>query len=46
MPSGSLVPEDTEALRSIDARMAQGLDDRALDDVHTILQTVIKRRGS
>lgn len=46
MPAGSLVTEDTVALRSIDARATRGLDDRALNDVHTVLETVIKRRGS
>ena len=46
MPAGSLLTEDTTALRSIDTRMSQATDDRALDDVHTELQKVIKRRGS
>ena len=45
IPTG-LVAEDLAALQSIDARVAQGVDDRALDDVHAILQTVIRRRGS
>jgi hypothetical protein len=45
MPAGSLVTEDTTALRSIDTRMSQATDDRALDDVYTELQKVIKRRG-
>jgi len=46
IPTDGLAAEDLEALRSIDARVAQGVDDRALDDVHAILQTVIRRRGS
>jgi hypothetical protein len=48
LPAGSLTTEDVEALRSIDARVSQsgGANDRALDDVHAILQTVIRRRGS
>ena len=46
MPSGSFSAEDTEALRSIDVSINGGLTDRALDDVHTVLQTVIRRRGS
>lgn len=46
MPAGSLVTEDTVALRSIETHTTQKLDDHALDDVHTVLQTVIKRRGS
>jgi len=46
MPAGSLVTDDSVALRSIETRTTQGLDDRALDDVYTTLQTVIKRRGS
>jgi len=48
LPAGSLTAEDVEALRSIDARVSQsgGANDHALDDVHTILQTVIRRRGS
>jgi hypothetical protein len=45
MPAGSLVTEDTTALRSIDTRISQATDDRALDDVHAELQKVIKRRG-
>ena len=48
LPAGSLTAEDVEALRLIDARVSQsgGANDRALDDVHAILQTVIRRRGS
>ena len=48
LPAGSLAAEDVEALRLIDARVSQsgGANDRALDDVHAILQTVIRRRGS
>ena len=45
-PADSLTAEDTEALRSIDARVKQGLTDRALDEVHGVLQTVVQRRGS
>lgn len=45
LPADSLAAEDTEALRSIDARMKAGSDDSTLDDVHAILQTVIRRRG-
>jgi len=46
IPTGGLAAEDLQALQSIDVRMAAGVDDRALDDVHVILQTVIRRRGS
>ena len=46
MPAGSLTGEDSAALGSIDIRVSQGTDDRALDDVHATLQTVIRRRGS
>jgi hypothetical protein len=42
----SVAREDSVALRWIYTRTTQGLDDHALDSVHTILQTVIKRRGS
>lgn len=45
LPADSLAAEDTEALRSIDARMKAGRDDRALDDVRAILQTIIRRRA-
>jgi hypothetical protein len=48
LPAGSLAADDVEALRLIDARLSQsgGANDRALDDVHAILETVIRRRGS
>jgi hypothetical protein len=45
MPAGSLVTEDSAALGSIDTSTAQKLDDRALDEVHAVLQMVIRRRG-
>jgi hypothetical protein len=46
MPAGVLTTEDTDALRAIDARVSQGLDERAFDDVQARLQAVIQRRGS
>jgi hypothetical protein len=46
MPARSLETEDSAALRSIETRTSQGLDERGLDSVHAILQRVIKRRGS
>jgi hypothetical protein len=48
LPADGLAAADTEALRRIEERVSQagGADDRALDDVHAILQTVIRRRGS
>lgn len=45
MPAGSLVTEDSAALQSIDSHTAQKLDDRALEEVHAVLQTVIRRRS-
>jgi len=42
----SLDADDVRDLQAIDARLAQGSDDRAFDDVHTILQRVIRRRSS
>lgn len=46
MPAGVLTAEDTDALRAIEARVSQGLDERGFDDVQTTLQAVIQRRGS
>jgi hypothetical protein len=46
MPAGVLTAEDTGALRAIDARVSQGLDERGFDDVQATLQSVIQRRGS
>jgi hypothetical protein len=45
IPGGGLAAEDTEALRSIDGRTTQGLTDQELDEMHKVLQTVIRRRG-
>jgi hypothetical protein len=45
VPAGSLDPEDVEALGTIDARVKQGLTDSALDEVHAVLQSIIRRRG-
>lgn len=42
----SIAGADSAALRSIDARMKQGLTDPALDDVREILRGIIQRRGS
>jgi len=44
-PADSLAAEDIDALRAIDARMKQGLTDPALDEIHEVLQTIIRRRG-
>ena len=41
----SLSADDSAALRSIDARVKQGLTDNALNDVHEILKGIIGRRG-
>jgi hypothetical protein len=41
-----LAADDAEVLRSIDARLGQGPSDRVLDEVHGILQTVIRTHGS
>jgi len=46
LAAGDLAAEDAEALRSIDARVKKGLNDRTLDEMHAVLQTVIRRRGS
>jgi len=46
VPADSLGKDDTEALRSIDAHISQGLSDPALEGVHADLQKVIARRGS
>jgi len=46
VPAEVFTDNDANALRSIDARLSQGADDRALDDVHADLQRVIQRRGS
>jgi hypothetical protein len=45
IPGGGLAAEDTEALRSIDGRTTQGLTDQELDDMHKVLQTIIRRRA-
>lgn len=45
IPTGSLAPEDIEALAAIDARLKKGLTDPALDEVHEVLQSIIRRRG-
>jgi hypothetical protein len=45
VPEGGLATDDVEALKSIETRLASGRDDRALDEVHAILQTIIRRRG-
>jgi hypothetical protein len=42
---GALDAEDTKALRDIDDRVAQGASEQALDEVHEILKTVIRRRS-
>jgi hypothetical protein len=44
--AGSVASDDADALRSIDARLSQGITDTALDDVHAVFQTMIRRRGS
>ena len=46
MPAGVLTAEDSDALRAIDARVSQGLDERGFDDVQATLQSVIQRRGN
>lgn len=43
--SSSLASEDVEALGAIDARVKKGLTDPALDEVHDVLQSIIRRRG-
>ena len=45
LPADSLAAVDIEALRSIDARLKAGSDDRTLDDVRAIPQTIIRRRA-
>lgn len=43
---GALVAADSDALRRIDAtRARQGFDDRGLDDVHEVLQNIIRIHG-
>lgn len=44
--NASITGVDSAAIRSIDARMKQGLTDPALDDVREILRGIIQRRGS
>lgn len=44
-PAGSLAGDDIDAIQKIDALVKQGLTDGALDEVHRILQTIIRRRG-
>jgi hypothetical protein len=46
VPTGSLDADDTRDLQAIDARLAQASDDRAFDDIHAILQRVIRRRSN
>jgi hypothetical protein len=46
VPASILTAEDADALQFIDARVSRGLDERALDDVHARLQSIIRRRGS
>ncbi|HEY9226389.1 MAG TPA: hypothetical protein VIP11_07085 [Gemmatimonadaceae bacterium] len=44
--AGGLTGDDSTALQEIDGRLTKGADERALDDVHTVLEGVIRRRGS
>jgi hypothetical protein len=45
IPAGGLAADDSAALGSIEARLRQGRDERALDEVHEVLQTIIRRRA-
>jgi hypothetical protein len=40
-----LAPEDIQALRQIDERVQDGLDEQGFDEVHQLLQLMIRRRG-
>ena len=46
LSSGGLDADDTADLQAIDARLAQGSDDAAFNDVHAILQRVIRRHSN
>lgn len=46
LPAGSLDADDLRDLQAIDARLGQGSDDPAFEDVHAILQRVIRRRSN
>lgn len=46
IPADVLTAEDTQALRSIDSLVKQGLDDRAFGEVESTLQGIIRTRGS
>lgn len=46
LPSGALDADDTADLQAIDARLAQSSDDTAFEDVHAILQRVIRRHSN
>ena len=46
VPADRLSTDDADAIRQIDARLREAQDDRAFDDVHTVLQKLIRRRGS
>jgi hypothetical protein len=45
IPDGELAAEDLDALGSIEARLRSGRDERSLDEVHEVLQTIIRRRA-
>lgn len=40
-----LAAEDVEALQQIDERVRQGLNEQSFDEVHQLLQLMIRRRG-
>lgn len=46
IPAGVLTDEDTRALQSIASLVKQGLDDRALGEIESKLQVIIRNRGS
>ena len=46
IPADRLTTDDAEAIRRIDARLADGHDERAFDDVHALLLQFIRHRGS
>jgi hypothetical protein len=45
MPTSSLAAEDTAALHAIDTRLRAAPTDRTLDEIHDILQTIVRRWG-
>lgn len=45
IPANAIAAEDTAALRSIESRLRSAPTDRTLDEIHDILQTIVRRWG-